>query len=72
MASSQCAWCPWDCPSPEVAACRQPAAPQVLAGVCEPAWQQTRVQRKRSRGTVNVIRDLSDYEEKDGPDHNAP
>lgn len=29
-------------------------------------------QRQRSRGTVNVIRDLSDYEEKDGPDRNAP
>lgn len=72
--SSQCAWCPWDCPSPETAACRQEprSIPPVLAGVCEPAWQQTRKERQRARGTTNVIRDLADYEEKDGPDNNAP
>jgi hypothetical protein len=69
--STQCAWCPWDCPSPEVAACRENAAelnepahrtiPSVLEGVCEPAW--TQVQTVRSRATTDVIRDLADYEE---------
>lgn len=67
--TSQCAWCPWDCPSPEVAACRTiPAAtPEVLRGVlklaqtpaeglCEPAWRV-----KAARRTVDVIRDIADY-----------
>jgi len=60
---SQCAWCPWDCPSPETAACQQGArpVPQVLAGVCDAAWQGTR----RTRGTQDVIRDLSDYAEEE-------
>ncbi len=69
--SDQCAWCPWDCPSPSVAACRtsapdpeQPAQssiPSVLAGVCEPEWAD-RGKLVRARKTVDVIRDLADYE----------
>lgn len=71
--SHQCAWCPWDCPSPEVAACRangqednqRPTAPVpvVLEGVCEPAWRDRgKLPSGRKRTTVNVIRDLADYE----------
>lgn len=69
--SSQCAWCPWDCPSPSVAACRandpepdqpaQPTPPAVLEGVCEPAWRE-RGKLPSGRKTVDVIRDLADYE----------
>lgn len=65
--SGQCAWCPWDCPSPSVAACRtnepsntQPAqqpVTSVLAGVCEPRWATVRVKRS----TTNVLRDLADW-----------
>lgn len=71
MAKGQCAWCPWDCPSPSVAACRanepeptqpaDPAIPSVLAGVCEPRWAQTVT--VRSRAATDVIRDIADYEE---------
>lgn len=72
--TGQCAWCPWDCPSPSVAACReteppevQPAAPDVpvvLAGVCEPRWatERGRLPSGRKRPTTDVIRDLADYE----------
>lgn len=69
--SGQCAWCPWDCPSPSVAACRtnepdpaQPGSqpvPSVLAGVCEPAWARTRTEQRRTRKTDNVLRDLADW-----------
>ena len=65
MTSSQCAWCPWDCPSPEVAACRQPVpepVPQVLAGVCEPGWiEKRRTGYTKVSKAVDVIRDLADY-----------
>lgn len=72
--TGQCAWCPWDCPSPSVAACRTnepdpvPApiqdVPSVLAGVCEPRWatERGRLPSGRKRSTVDVIRDLADYE----------
>ncbi|AVP41539.1 hypothetical protein SEA_WENTWORTH_100 [Streptomyces phage Wentworth] len=73
MNKGKCAWCPWDCPSPEVAACRtgatepdqpaQPTVPVVLEGVCEPAWRERgRLPSGRKRSTVDVIRDLADYE----------
>lgn len=69
MHSHPCAFCPWDCPSPEDAACGPnanepaPTAPEPVqspyVGACGPSWA-------RSRGIVgpskDVIRDLADYE----------
>lgn len=63
MSNARCAWCPWDCPSPETAACRQDSrpVPEVIAGVCEPTWRN-RGKLVPRRKTVDVIRDLADYE----------
>ncbi|QKY78644.1 hypothetical protein SEA_DRYAD_106 [Streptomyces phage Dryad] len=33
----------------------------MLAGVCEPAWRETRKTGYTRRKTVDVIRDLADY-----------
>lgn len=54
MSRPNCAFCPWDCPSPETQACvtlgtpgnareeeqarAMEAIPAVLRGVCEPSW----------------------------------
>lgn len=53
----QCKWCPWDCPSPDVAACREPDpdAPPVS---------------KPRKWVEDILPDIATYEE--AHDETAP
>jgi hypothetical protein len=66
---TQCAWCPFDCPSPEVAPCApgeaqggplQGSPQEPEAPVTPPA---PRARYKPLRRLTDVIRDIADYQE---------
>lgn len=55
---NQCAWCPFDCPSPEVAPCAPGEGAE--APVTPPPAP---VRYRPLRRLVDVIRDIADYQE---------
>ena len=76
MTDHQCRFCPWDCPSPEAAPCREtdhtpmaaepcdfPAGPLPTDGSEVAKILQGRSKARRKTKTTRVIRDLSDWED---------
>ena len=75
LTAHQCRFCPWDCPSPEVAPCRDEKPPSMAAEPCDfpagPLPTEASVEdalrgaakERRKRSYSNVLRDLGDWED---------